>query len=366
MSNAQTMYALGLESSCDAIQYGGMKRTVLAQGHMGIGKSSMLKMLAARMPNHVACYFDCNTKTDAGDIGLPQFHLIEEQGCVTYVPNEELGFHLNKPLILMIDEFGKANKSVKNAMLRVMLERTYGNKLLHPETVIFATTNLGAEGVGDLLLPHEINRLTVIRIRKPNRLESIEWGLNNGMHHTVLGWMKDEEQLFQSFEDVNDPTENPYIFHPQLQKSAFVTNRSLECASDWMHVSDKGHIDTHALTGLLIGTLGDRGAMDLMAFVSLANQLPSMDSIKDSPETAMVPTSAAAMCMVVFRTLGGIDKSWVDAWMTYMDRLDTEAQGMFVNGVRATNFSKQSVVMTNKKFTEWCMTHTHLYSADKV
>ena len=32
-----------------------------------------------------------------------------------------------------------------------------------------------------------------------------------------------------------------------------------------------------------MGTIGERGAMDLMAFVKLADQLPSLQSIKDDP-----------------------------------------------------------------------------------
>lgn len=368
MSNAQTMYAQSLNECCDLIQHGGAKRTVLAEGHMGVGKSTMLAMLGERLPKHTMCYFDCNTKTDAGDIGLPQFHLIDTQGCVTYVPNEELGFHLDGPIILMVDEFGKSNKSTKNALLRVMHERKYGTKDLHPESIVFGTTNLGAEGVGDLLLPHEIDRMTVVRIRKSSNLEFIGWGLNNGVHHTILGWCKDTPQLFQSFEDVQDPRDNPYIFHPQHQRSSFVTNRSLETASDWLKVRDAGSITDHSLTSALIGTMGERAAMDCMAFVSLADQLPSQDSIKETPETAMIPTSASALCLVVFRALGAIDKSWVDKWMTYFMRLDSEAQGMFVNGVRDESYGKdkQSCVMSNKQFTSWCLSNTHLYSADKV
>jgi energy-coupling factor transporter ATP-binding protein EcfA2 len=360
------MYAQSLEECVNLIVHG--TGTVMAQGHIGVGKSTMLPMVGKILPNHTLCYFDCNTKCDAGDIGLPQFHLIDEQGCVTYVPNEEIGIHLDGPIILMIDEYGKAVKPVKNAMLRLVHERKYGNKQLHPDSKVFLTTNLGAEGVGDILLPHEVNRMTVIPIRKSTNLEYIEYGLNAGVHHTILGWCKETPQLFQSFEDVEDPSDNPYIFHPRQQREAFVTNRSLSKASDWLKVRDAGHINDHSLTATLIGTMGDRAALDCMAFVSLAGQLPSQDSIKETPETAMVPTSAAAVCLVVFRTLGNIDKSWVDAWMTYFLRLDTEAQGMFVNGVRAESYGKekQAVIMSNRKFTEWCMHNTHLYSADKV
>jgi len=365
MSNAISMYALSLEECVKLIVHGA--GTTLAEGHMGVGKSSMLPMVGKLLPGHKLCYFDCTTKCDAGDIALPQFHLIDEQGCVTYVPNEEIGIHLDGPIVLMIDEIGKAVKPVQNGMLRLMHEKKFGTKSLHPDSKVFATTNLGAEGVGDLLLPHMLNRMTRVRIRKSTNLEYIEYGLNNDVHHTILGWCKDTPALFQSFEDVENPDENPYIFHPQQQRAAFTTNRSLSRASDWLKVRDAGHIDDRMLTSALIGTMGDRAALDCMAFVTLADQLPSQDSIKETPESAMVPTSAAAVCMVVFRTLGNIEKSWVDAWMTYFKRLDTEAQGMFVNGVRAETYGKekQSVIMQNKQFTEWCMHNTHLYSADK-
>jgi len=115
-----------------------------------------------------------------------------------------------------------------------------------------------------------------------------------------------------------------------------------------------------------MGTIGDRGAMDLMAFVKLADQLPSLQSIKDTPKSAKVPDSAAAVCMVVYRTLASLEKDWLNAWMDYLPRLDKEAQGMFANGVRAPKYSKQSMVMTNKKFTQWAMANNYMFAADKV
>ena len=114
-----------------------------------------------------------------------------------------------------------------------------------------------------------------------------------------------------------------------------------------------------------MGTIGERGAMDLMAFVKLSDQLPSLESIKKDPMNAKVPDSAAAVCMVVYRSLSVIDRDWIDAWMDYMVRLDKEAQGMFANGVRNPKYAKQSVVMTNKKFTAWAMANNYMFAADK-
>ena len=362
-NQAVAMYALGLDQIEKAILTGGNKRTILVQGHMGTGKSSLLRTLSKALPNHTPCYFDCTTK-DLGDITIPQLATLDDEStCVRYVPNEELGIHLGKPIILMIDEYGKANPAVKNAMLRTMLERTMGSYKLHPDSIIFATTNLGAEGVGDLLPPHARNRMTVITSRKPSNMEWIEWGINNGIDHTLLGWCKDNPQLFYSFEDVKDPEQNPYIFHPKASRTAFVTPRSLEAASDWLKARDT--VDDQTMTSLLMGTIGERAAMDLMAFVKLSDQLPSLESIKKDPMNAKVPESDAAVCMVVYRSLAAMERDWVDAWMTYLERLDKEAQGLFANGVRNPKYNKQSVVMTNKKFTEWAMRNNYLFVADK-
>jgi hypothetical protein len=329
---------------------------------MGTGKSSLLKTLGKSLPTHTTCYFDCTTK-DLGDITIPQLQTIDDQGYVRYVTNEELGLHLSKPIILMVDEYGKANPAVKNAMLRLLLERKMGSYELHPDSLVFATTNLGAEGVGDLLPPHARNRITIVTSRKPNNMEWIEWGVNNGIDHTLLGWCKDNPQLFYSFEDVKNPDDNPYIYHPKQQRGSFVTPRSLEAASDWLKVRDG--MDSMSLTATLMGTIGERGAMDLMTFVKMADQLPTAESIKKDPMNAKVPESAAAVCMVVYRALASIEREWVDAWMDYMGRLDKEAQGMFANGVRAPKYAKQSMVMTNKKFSAWALANNHLFTSEK-
>ena len=361
-NQAQQMYALNLEQSAQLIEAIGHMRTVLMQGDIGTGKSSTLGELSARKPTHHGVYFDCTTK-DLGDMMIPSLQSIDADGCVRMIPNEELGVHLKQPVILMIDEFGKANPSVKNAMLRLMLERKIGSYSLHPDSIVFATTNKGSEGVGDMLPPHARNRMTVIQVRKTDHMDWIEWGINNGIDATLLGWVKDNPQLMASFEDVKDPDENPYIFHPQQQRAAFVTPRSLHAASDIL--KQREAFDDQTLTAALMGTIGDRGAMDLMSFVKLADQLPSLQSVKDDPKNAKVPDSAAAIWMVVYRTLAAWEKAWLNAWMDYLPRLDTEAQALFANGVRAPKYSKQAMVMQNKKFTEWAMKNSHLYSADK-
>lgn len=365
---AEQLFAQTLDEVVESI-LANPEGTVLVQGHMGTGKSSILKMLAQKLPDHVPCYFDCTTK-DLGDLMLPK--ILTEDGSdnfVRFVPNEEMGIHHDKPVILMIDEFGKANPSVKNGMMRVMLERTMGTKKLPEGSIVFATTNLGAEGVGDLLMPHHRNRITVVRMKKPTADEWIEgFAFNAGIHPSMILWVKEEgARLFQSFEEVDNPDDqvsgNPYIYHPKSQRPAFVTPRSLELASRWLWAKDK--ISDNALKSNLMGTIGDRAGADLGAYIKLVDELPKQDEIKADPKNAKIPTTSSGVVMVVYRALATMNKDFIDPFMEYLNRLDKEAQALFAMQVRNPKYNKQTIVMGNKKFTQWCMDNNYMFGADK-
>ena len=363
--NAQQMYAQPMSEAENFVVRVGTKRTVLLEGPMGCGKSSMLNGLAARLPNHIPCYFDCTTKV-SGDVAIPNIaHMDNGQGYVTYLTNEELGAHLDKPIILMVDEYGKAERDIKNSLLRILLERKIGSYTLHPDSIVFATTNLGAENVGDMLPNHARNRITILRLKKPTNMEWLtDFAIPNGLDPVLCGWAKDNAQLFHDFQDVSNPEDNPYIFHPQAPNSEqFVTPRSLHAASDIM--LQREHFSDDMLTSGLIGTIGSSAALLLVAQIKLGDQLPSMESIKNDPTNARVPDKPAAVMMIVYKAAQTMGRDWIDAWMTYMERLDKEAQGVFVNTVRHDKYPHRKIAMTNAKFTDWCRDNGYMFAADK-
>ena len=59
-NQAQQMYALDLDQSAQLIKAVGHMRTVLLQGDMGTGKSSVLYELA-KQAGFTPWYFDCTT-----------------------------------------------------------------------------------------------------------------------------------------------------------------------------------------------------------------------------------------------------------------------------------------------------------------
>ncbi len=91
MTNVAKLYEVSI-NQCANMMLANRGRTTLVQGHMGSGKSSILKLLGSRLPNHVMVYFDCTTK-DLGDMALPVLQHVDRDGCVRFIPNEELGIH---------------------------------------------------------------------------------------------------------------------------------------------------------------------------------------------------------------------------------------------------------------------------------
>ena len=359
---AQAMYANDLDEAVNLISESGKKVTIILRGHTGCGKTSTLKTLEGMFPDHKPIYLDC-TSLDLGDLWVPVHD--RENGCIKMVPNESLGVHTGKPVILLMDEFPKANKSVKNGLLRVILERSVNGVPLHPDSIVYATGNLSDEGLGDMLEAHQGNRICVVETAKPIAEQWIAWAINNDVDPAVMSFANENPQIFADFRDVQNPEDNQYIFHPRRGASEqFVTPRSLEKASDVMKIRE--HLTTNSLTSALIGTIGSRAAMDMLAYTKLVDDLPKLEDIKTSPTTAKIPTTASALCMIVYRTLASIEKDWVGAWLTYLKRLPPEAQAMFANGVRSPKYNKQSIIMTHKLFTEWARDNTHMFAADKV
>ena len=374
MNNATTasnIYALGINQVANLIGTIGRDITVVVQGNMGTGKSSIINILADRFPNHKPVYLDCTTLVDSADLFMVKYS--EDGKTFKTVPLEDLGMHLpDQPIILMLDEIGKCNRSVILACNRIMLERKHSGYELHPDSIVFATTNKGTEGVGDLLPAHTRNRITVVNMRKPDNMEWIEWGIDNDIDPALLGFCKEKPELFHSFEQYENPEENPYIPHPRANRVAFTTPRSLHRASDILKKREQlCELDKHGnkiypqLTAALVGTIGDRAALDLAAFIALADKLPTRDQIENDPMNAPVPDSPAAVCMVVYQALATIERKWVDPWLTYMNRLPKEAQGLFVNGVRRPQYSRVDYVTQNKKYQEWCLANNYMFSADK-
>ena len=336
--------SVSLSQAVHLVETCGKDNTFIFEGEPGIGKSAMLKMLGERlgMPTR---YFDC-TLLDLGDLQMPKM----QDDCVSFVPNKL--FMADEPTIYMLDEIGKAQQAVINGLLPVLYEHRIGQYHLPDGSIVFGTTNLSTDGVGDRLQAHAKNRVTFVKIKKPTADEWIEWGVENGIEPTLMAWVHEYPHCMASYTEGDESAkDNPYIFNPRSTKpqGAFVSGRSLEHASHILKM--RPHLDDATLISALSGTGGESFARDLQAYLSIADDVVPFAVCVEKPDTAKVPDNPIGGVILALGAVMRVDNSNINNWMKYLRRLRPETQFMFVQAVMRS--SKAGMVARAAEFTKW-------------
>jgi len=350
-----------------AIATSGDDVTIIGEGEPGIGKSAALKYLSKLFPDHAIAYIDC-TLLDLGDFALPYTVVENDMRVTRFAPNARFRMHEGKPVIIMLDEIGKAIKSVKNVLLTLMNEHRIGDVNLPAGSRVFGTTNLASDGVGDMLEAHARNRVCLVTVGKPEAGFNADgtisddswgaWALGNDIAPEVIAWVRQFPHALASYRD-SSQKDNPYIFNPtRAGQSAFVTPRSLEKAS---HIAKKRAVLGDALTiAMLAGTIGESAARDMQSFFTVVDKLPTWESIINSPTTAKLPEDTIAKCILVFSAITRVDKDSMSKWLQYAERMEKEWQALFARSVVKSE-TKQAMAVSNREFKNWAMSNQWLF-----
>lgn len=321
----------------------------LLQGEPGIGKSSIMKLLKAKLGDaYVYAYFDCAQK-DLGDIAMPSVN--REQRVTEYFPNAALQLQHGKAAVIMLDEFAKAPPPVQN-MLHPLLEEhnpRLGDIALPDGSIVFLTSNLASDGVGDVIKGHTLNRVTRVNVNKPDSDQWLGWAVNNDIDPVILAWVKQYPHAMASYTD-GEQNENPYIYNPKAMQKSYVSPRSLSRASKV--VKSRESITSNSLTAALAGTVGEAAARDMQAFIAYQDQLPTWENITSRPKDAPVPTSAGACAVLIFGAVMKVTRETMQPLMTYLERFEPEWQACFAISI-AKNPQKQSIAFSSPAFALW-------------
>lgn len=320
----------------------------LLRGEPGIGKSSLLRLIAEKVGMDYA-YIDV-PNLDLGDVAMP---VVDHATKTTrYYPNARFKLQEGKPVCVMLDEFSKGADPVKN-MLHPMLEKAnprLGDVSVPAGSIVFLTGNLTTDSVGDTLKAHSLNRIATLHVAKPTAEEWIEWAINRGnIAPEIIAWVNQFPHAMASYLD-GGQGDNPYIFNPKKPQSAFVSPRSLETASDI--VNARAQNDAESIIAALSGTLGEAAARDIQAYIEFADQLPTWEATIADPKNTNVPTSPGACAIVVFGAISRIDKQSITPFMEYVQRFSPEWQAVFAINLAKTP-SKQGIAFSCKAFADW-------------
>ena len=348
---AETVLAIGNTNTCYLV------------GEPGIGKTAMFETIVEKT-GFKGVYIDV-PNVELGDIGVPVPN--HETKTTRFYPNEYWGFHTGEPLVIFLDEFTKGTQAVQNMFHPLLNERRIGADKQHPDTIIMLAGNLNSDGVGDTMKAHTTQRVTKINVKKPHAgfnadggVDEDSWGMyaiRNDVAPEVITFVKEYQQVLASYLD-GGQSENPYIFHPKKPHQSVVSPRTLVKASNI--VKKRMDLTHNALKASLEGTIGAAAARDMLAYLEVADSLPTWEQITTNPSNAQVPSSPAALCILAFNALQKIERDSIGKWFEYMKRTPKELQSVFCLSALKSD-AKKSLVMTSAPFVTWMRENQYLF-----
>jgi hypothetical protein len=350
-------FAVNHNEAVQLISTNGMNVSYVFEGEPGVGKSSMLKTLEAKLGDaYEYIYIDVPLK-DIPDIALSMPDHAT-QTTKAFINSIWKGEDESKPKVIMLDEVFKGSDYVKLMMNRLLLERMVGDYALPVGSIVFGTTNFQTDGVGDRTNGHTNSRVVRVPMRKPSLEEWTGWAVENGVHELVLTWANQNEGVFSSYKELEFDTDLHkngqgvfhYIYHPQNNAQFYVCPRTLALASHQVHNMDS--LGEALLTKALIGTIGHKAALDMVAMISLGADLPHPKDIEAAPDKARVPQNAIAQIMMVYKSMQYINEKNLDAYVTYFERFRIEMMSTWMKTIINSN-NHRSTVLGNKKIVKF-------------
>ncbi len=320
----------------------------MLRGEPGVGKTSIAHEIAKQsgLPLAMGRPIDVGN-LDLGDVCMP---VIDHENKVTrYYPNARFGIHNGEPVVMCFDEFTKGADPVKNMLhpaLEVFMPRL-GDLLIPEGSIIYMTGNLDTDGVGDGLAQHTRQRIVELIVRKPNAPEWLAWALNNGIEPIVMAWVDRYPQALDSY---LDGVKNEFIFHPSSPNDNVVSPRILEIAS--RIIANRDNYTDTALAAALTGAAGAAFAASITSFIRFQESLPSIQSIKETPTTALIPDEAGARAVLCFGLLTHVEKDTLSNILKYLRRMEEEWQVIFCVAL-AKHETKKLIAFSNRDFAQW-------------
>lgn len=322
------------------------------KGEPGIGKSTLLKMLEQDLGDgYDYIYVDCPVK-DIGDtaMSIPD----HDRTRLKQVVSDLFKLDSPKPKVIMLDEFMKTPKLLQVMWTRLMLEKCIGDADLnksHPGSIIFATSNHSSDGVGDIMLAHAGNRVTIENMRKPTATEWNTWATDNNIAAEIRACVAMNPRMLASYLD-GGQEDNPFIFNPDRKVLSFVTPRSLAKCNPI--VRKRGALGPHRTQAALAGTIGAAAAEMMSAIMALASELVPVKQAIDSPDTVRMPEKPAALFMMMFNAIDTIEtQDELASFMKFVNRIPSaEVQSVFFTmALQSNKISKLAI--KNQQIKDW-------------
>lgn len=319
-------------------------RPIFIWGSPGIGKSAIVKEIA---DSEKAKLYDVRALLlESIDLrGLPTI----KDGCTQWTrpaflpPTDSI-----EKNILFLDELNAAEPAVQAACYQLILDRRVGEYRLPKNCAIVCAGNLSSDRAHTNRMPSALaNRLVHIQM-EPNLNDWLEWALCHNVRAEVLAYiMFRPDKLFD--------------FNPKADERGFATPRSWETVSRLLDATGcfKDKDDSVKITewALIKGTIGDGVGTEFISYMETYQDLPNPQAVLMNPDSEKIPETPAGMYAICSALAQFVNKTNVDNYFKYIERLEDEFKTLAVK----LAVWKNKWLTSERGYCAFCVKHANTF-----
>lgn len=230
--------------------------------------------------------------------------------------------------ILFLDELTSAPQMTQAGCYQLVLDRKLGEYVLPDGWVVIAAGNPASERGVHFSMPRPLRNRFVHLELEADLNDWCKWAVGAGVRPEIIAFLRFKPDLLHTADATSDA-------------NAWPTPRSWEMASNVLR-GIANRQKTTFLSGasefeaqLLDGTVGPAAAAELIAFLRLFRQLPSIDEILLNPEMAPLPAETSAQIAIATALGRAMTDNSVARGLKYLDRMPTEMRVMAMRDAAA-------------------------------
>lgn len=249
------------------------KLPVMMWGPPGVGKSSVIKQVAASYGNEEDGKLGRRVRDirlallDPTDLrGIPFYNPktnTAEWAIASLLPQDE-----NSTDIIFLDEINAAPPVIQAAAYQLVLDRAIGEYKLPDGVDIVAAGNRDTDKAVVFKMPTPLlNRFIHIDF-EANFDNWYNWAIQNGINPNVIGFLKYKTNFLMKFD-------------PKTVSRGFPTPRSWEFTSKILFEAEKMGMKEALVREIIKGTIGEGTAIEFFGHMKVAKNLPDPMGILD-------------------------------------------------------------------------------------
>jgi len=311
-------------------------------GACGVGKSQIVAQVADDLDFE---FIDVRAvQLDPVDLrGLPRIKADQTEWVPPkFLPTTGKG-------ILFLDELTSAPQMTQAGCYQLVLDRKLGEYVLPDGWVVIAAGNPASERGVHFSMPRPLRNRFVHLDLEADLNDWCKWAVGTGVRPEIIAFLRFKPDLLHTADATSDA-------------NAWPTPRSWEMASNVLRGIARRQKTTF-LSGasefeaqLLDGTVGPAAAAELIAFLRLFRQLPSIDEILLNPETAPLPAETSAQIAIATALGRAMTDNSVARGLKYLDRMPTEMRVMAMRDAAV----RDTAITHTPEFVRFGVQHSEL------